>query len=404
MPGLGQATELDNIWDVLDREVARGLLPGFVAIVGRRDRVWSHVGGVRNVETREPMTQDTVFAVASIGKPITAVSALMLVQDGVLGLDTPVDPWLPELADRRVLRQLDGDIEDTVPAERSITLRDLLTLRMGLGLVLADPDTTPIAARIDELGIGPSPVRFPEDSDAFMSRLGSLPLVHQPGERWLYHTGLDAAGILVGRASGMSLADFQRERIFVPLGMTDTGFYGPSDRLTTIHWRISEDSSRPEWGLAEPDAFAEPPVFEAGGEGHVSTASDFLAFGRFLLDGGTAGGRRLLAADLVAEMLTDQLTPEQKAASPWLDENFWLTHGWGLGVAVRTAPAKAKGRFGWWGGLGATFWCDPQTDTVALLFTQRVFTDAEDYRLAETFFESAFAARGEQLRASPSYS
>lgn len=129
------------------------------------------------------MRRDTQFAVASIGKPITAVAALMLAEDGVIGLDDPVDPWLPELADRHVLRTLDSDLDETVPAERPITLRDLLSMRMGLGVILADPKTTPIAERMNDLELSPGPHLFGADADTYMARLGSLPVAHQPGKR-----------------------------------------------------------------------------------------------------------------------------------------------------------------------------------------------------------------------------
>lgn len=313
----------------------------------------------------------------------------MLVQDGVLGLDEPVDRWLPELAAPRVLRQLDGELDDTLPATRAITLRDLLSQRMGLGIIFAD---VPLARQMQALGVAPGPTIFAEDADTFMARLGSLPLAHQPGERWLYHTGLDVAGVLVARASGMSLGEFQRRRIFEPLGMANTGFSGRADQLATQYSPNAETGALELWNSASGDSFAQPPAFEAGGSGHVSTVDDFLAFGRFLLAGGMAGNQRLLSAELVAEMLRDQITPAQKAASPWFPPDFWDTHGWGLGVALRTAPENARGRFGWWGGFGTAFWCDPATDTVAVLFTQRMMTAPDDAAFAETFINAALDA------------
>ena len=389
LPLPAAAAALDDLRQRLDRAVAAGEVPGLVALIGRGGEVWTHVAGVRDLESGAPMRRDTVFAVASIGKPVTAVSALMLVEDGVVGLDDPVDPWLPELANRRVLRRLDGPLDETVPAERAITLRDLLTMRMGLGAVSADPAAVPIARRMQELGVAPGPRLFGEDADAFMARLGEMPLVHQPGTRWLYHTGLDVAGVLIERAAGMSLGAFQRDRIFVPLGMADTGFHGPAERLATTYWRSALTGEFEVWNAASGTSFANPPPFEAGGGGQVSTVDDFHAFGRFLLDGGMAEDRRLLSAELVAEMLTDQITAEQKAASPWFPPDFWDSHGWGLGVALRSDPA-ARGRFGWWGGFGTTFWCDPAIDTVAILFTQRMMGGPDDTALPEAFLAAAF--------------
>lgn len=392
LPARASAEPFEALRRRLDQAVTEGDVPGLVALVGRGQDVWTHAAGVRDLESGSPMTRGTVFAVASIGKPITAVAALMLVEDGVIGLDDPVDPWLPELADRKVLRALDADLDDTVPAERPITLRDLLSLRMGLGVFLADPADTPIAARMQELGLAPGPRIFGEDADSFMTRLGSLPLAHQPGTRWLYHTGLDVAGVLVARASGMSLEAFQTERIFAPLGMTQTGFSAPADTLATTYWRDPETGAFDVWNPASGAGFAEDPPFESGGGGQLSTVDDFHAFGRFLLDGGVADGQRLLSETLVDEILTDQITPEQKAASPWFPEDFWDTYGWGLGVALRTAPQAARGRFGWWGGFGTSFWCDPATDTVALLFTQKMMAGADDTALFDDFGAAVFPA------------
>ncbi|MDD7970832.1 serine hydrolase domain-containing protein [Roseinatronobacter alkalisoli] len=383
------ASPFDNLRSALDQAVTTGRVPGLVALVARGPDVWTHVAGVRDLDSGAAMQRDTLFAVASIGKPLTAVAALMLVQDGVLDLDEPVDRWLPELAEPQVLRQMDGALDDTLPATRAITLRDLLSQRMGLGIVFAD---MPLTRQMQALGVAPGPMIFGEDADTYMARLGSLPLAHQPGEAWLYHTGMDVAGVLVARASGMSLGEFQRRRIFAPLGMADTGFSGPADRLATQYSPNAETGALEHWNSASGEGFAQPPAFEAGGGGQVSTVDDYLAFGRFLLAGGMAGDQQVLSAELVNEMLRDQITPAQKAASPWFPPDFWDTHGWGLGVALRTAPENARGRFGWWGGFGTAFWCDPATDTVATLFTQRMMTAPDDAAFAEAFINAAFDA------------
>lgn len=267
---------------------------------------------------------------------------------------------------------------------------------MGLGAVFADPARSPLLRRMAELEVAPGPRLFGHPAEAYMRRLGTLPLVHQPGERWLYHTGLDVAGVLIARASGMSLGAFQRRRIFEPLGMVDTGFFVPpenADRLATCYWRNPETGQLDVWNPASGAGFTEPPRFEAGGGGHVSTVDDFLAFGRMLLGRGVYRGRRILAEESVAAMLTDQITPEQKAASPFLP-GFWDTHGWGLGIALTTAPdaiSPVPGRFGWWGGFGTTFWVDPATETVALLFTQRMMGGPDDTAMSEAFLKQAFA-------------
>jgi CubicO group peptidase (beta-lactamase class C family) len=384
----------DQVDSTLAAHVESGGVPGAVALIARGEAVHVHVEGVRDVENGAPMERNTIFAVASIGKPLTAVAAMILVEDGVLGLDDPVDPWLPEIADRRVVRSLDSDLDHTVPADRPITLRDLLTMRMGLGAVFADPAGSPLLQRMAELGLAPGPRLFGHPPDEYMRRLGSLPLVHQPGERWLYHTGLDVAGVLIERASGMSLGEFKRARIFEPLGMVDTGFSVPADqsgRLATAYWRDPATGELQVWNPASGESFAEPPPFEAGGGGHVSTVDDYLAFGRMLLGGGEYRGRRILSETSIAEMLTDQITADQKAASPFVP-GFWDTHGWGLGIAIVTAPdsiSAVPGRFGWWGGFGTTFYVDPHTDTVAILFTQRMMGGADDTALSDQFLAIA---------------
>jgi CubicO group peptidase (beta-lactamase class C family) len=390
-------TGFARIGAALDDAVAAGAVPGLVALVARGGTVHVHAAGVRNLETGAPMQRDTIFAVASIAKPLTAAAALLLVEDGVLGLDEPVDRFLPELANRRVIRSLERPLDDTVPAARPITLRDLLTMRMGLGAVFADPATSPLLQRMAELELAPGPRLFRHGPDGFMRRIGTLPLVHQPGERWLYHTGLDIAGVLVARASGMSLGAFQRRRLFAPLGMTDTGFFAPPEkagRLATVYWRDRGSGRLAVWNPASGASFAEPPAFEAGGGGHVSTVDDFHVFGRMLLDRGTYRGRRILSEASVAAMLTDAITPAQKSASPFFP-GFWDTHGWGLGIGLVTAPdaiSQRQGRFGWWGGFGTSFWCDPATDTVALLFTQRMMASADDAALGNEFLRCALAA------------
>ena len=188
-------------------------------------------------DSGEPMRRDTIFRIASVTKPIMAAAAMILVEECVLRLDDPVDELLPELADRQVLRTLDSPLDDTVPANRPITLRDLLTFRLGLRAVFAPPGTYPIQQAMEEAGSSPmcrggSCRRFRPMSSC--RRYGSLPLLHQPGERWLYNTGSDILGVLIARATGMSLGEFLQERIFAPLGMKDTAFSVPADKLDRL--------------------------------------------------------------------------------------------------------------------------------------------------------------------------
>ena len=222
-------TGIERLRRVLARHVDGGAVPGLVALVDRGGRTEVVCLGARSVGG-PPVTRDTIFRISSMSKPITAVAALMLVEECVLRLDDPVDDLLPELAGRRVLTRLDAPLYDTVPAERSITVRDLLTFTMGFGQVMADPAEVPVVAAADERAIGmgpPDPAGTPAP-DEWLRRLGELPLMSQPGRRWAYHVPMEVLSVLIARAAGMPLSRFLAERVFGPLGMTDTGFSVPA--------------------------------------------------------------------------------------------------------------------------------------------------------------------------------
>src|SRR6266852_7789012 len=212
---------LGRMHDVMAGYVERGEVPGLVTLVSRRGEVHVDVIGTRALADRAPMRRDTIFRISSMTKPITAAATMILVEECKLRLDEPVDHWLPELAERKVLKRLDGPLDDTVPANRPITVRDLLTFRMGFGQMMAPPNAYPIlkAANEQQIGMGPpSPDMLPAP-DEWIRRLGQLPLMHQPGEKWMYNTGSDVLGVLIARASGQPLETFLRERLFEPLGM-----------------------------------------------------------------------------------------------------------------------------------------------------------------------------------------
>jgi CubicO group peptidase (beta-lactamase class C family) len=340
------------------------------------------------------MRRDTIFRIASMTKPITAAAMMMLVEESRIGLDDPVERWLPELASRRVLRRIESPIDDTVPAARPITLRDLLTFRFGLGAVMAMPGTYPIQAAMAELGVAPGHEQVAAAPDDYMRRIGRLPLIHQPGERWMYHTGADILGVLIARIAGVRLADFLRERIFAPLRMRDTGFSVPDaaiGRLATCYARDPKSGDLTVWDAARGGRYANPPVFPSL---LVSTADDFLAFGRMLLQRGRHADVRILAPASIALMTTDHLTPEQKAASAFFP-GFWDTKGWGFGGAVvtRRDPSGAKpGSYGWSGSFGTNFIVDPAADMVAILLVQRLMRGPDDGALNEEFLTLVYQA------------
>jgi CubicO group peptidase (beta-lactamase class C family) len=330
-------------------------------------------------------------------KPITAAATMILVEECRLRLDEPVDRLLPELAGRTVLRRLDGPLDDTVPANRPITVRDLLTFRMGFGQMLAPPDAYPIlkAASEQQIGMGPpSPATTPAP-DEWLRRFGTLPLMHQPGEKWMYNTGSDMLGVLIARASGQSLETFLRERIFAPLGMEDTGFSVPAaktDRFATSYWTDPKTGTLAIFDEAEGGQWSRPPAFPSGAAGLVSTIDDYFAFGQMMLNKGRHNGERILSRPAVELMTTNQITPEQKAETGvFLSDN----RGWGFGMSVVTQRddlSAVPGRYGWDGGLGTSWASDPSEEMVAILLTQYAMGSPSAPAIYQDFWTSAYQA------------
>jgi CubicO group peptidase (beta-lactamase class C family) len=370
------SARLARMHAALARHVESGQIPGLVALVHHRGREYVETIGSLAFDSKVPMRRDTICRLASTTKPITAVSAMILVEECKVRLDEPVDEWLPELKGRKVLRTIESSLDDTVPAKRPITLRDLLTFRSGYGEVAFIAPTCPLQKALAEARLPLSEWPFAGTPDEFMKRLGNLPLAHQPGERWLYHMGAEILGVLIARVSGKSLGAFLHERIFEPLGMTDTGFQVPEakvDRLPTCYGRDMVTGKLVVLDEARGGHAARPPVFESGAGGLVSTVDDLLAFGRMMLGNGTYGGQRILSRPTIELMTMDHITPEQKAASPFF-ENFWKTRGWGLGLSVvtgRNALADVPGRFGWDGAFGTSWYVDPKEEMIGIFMTQR---------------------------------
>jgi CubicO group peptidase (beta-lactamase class C family) len=396
--GLSRA-RLDRMHHVMTGYVERGEVPGLVTLVSRRGEVHIDAIGMMAVGSNDPMVRNTIFRISSMTKPITAVATMILVEECKLRLDEPVDRLLPELAERKVLKRLDGPLDDTVPANRPITVRDLLTFRMGFGQMMAFPDAYPIlkAANEQQIGMGPpSPSAMPAP-DEWIRRLGSLPLMHQPGEQWMYNTGSDVLGVLIARASGQPFETFLRERIFEPLGMKDTSFSVPAaslDRLATSYWTNFETGALGIYDEARDGQWSRPPAFPSGAGGLVSTIDDYLAFGQMMLNHGKHGSERILSRPTVETMTTDQLTPEQKALSGLVSGDF-DSNGWGFGVSVvtrRDDVAAVPGRFGWDGGMGTSWYSDPREGMVTILMTQRAWTSPSPPNVCLDFWTLAYQA------------
>lgn len=380
---------LERVRDVLEGYVRRGEVPGAIALVSR--------GGQTHVEQAGDVGPDTIFRISSMTKPITAVAAMILVEECVLRLDDPVDDHLPELSSRQVLTRLDAPLRDTVPAVRQVTVRDLLTFTFGLGFgagMFGPPGSVPIMDALNSLGQGaPAPAKVAAP-DEWMRKLGELPLAYQPGERWLYNTGSDVLGVLIARASGQSFEDFLRERVFTPLGMADTGFSVPSgDRLTP---QLATDFSTGRTVVYDPPEgqWTAPPAFPSGAGGLVSTIGDYAAFAAMLLGGGTYRGARILSRPSVSLLTSDQLTTGQRAVSGMSPGDF-DDMGWGFGVSVvtrRTSLYHSPGTYGWSGGLGTTWYNDPAEDLVTLLMTQRAWTSHLPPPICRDFWTTSYAA------------
>jgi len=364
---------MSELRDVLQKHVTNGSLPGAVGLVAHRDEVDVQVAGFLDVDETAPMTRDSIFRIASTTKPIIAAATMMLVGDSRIALDDSVDRWLPELASPSVVRKPEAAVDDVVPAVRPITVFDLLTFCSGHGFP-SDFSLPAVALLFEDLMQGSPVDQPPLDPDAWMAALSRIPLLHQPGEAWLYNTGSEILGVLIARVSNTPLPEFLAERVFEPLAMVDTGFDVPAskrDRLTSSY------DPKSDGGLELSDApdgnWASPPAFPSGAGGLVSTADDLHAFARMVLDEGTANGRRLLTPTAVQQMITDHLTQAQRDASTLFLEG----QGWGFGGSVDVAdvdPWNVLGRYGWVGATGTAWYVTPSTGAISILLTQRSMT------------------------------
>ncbi|MEV7152466.1 serine hydrolase domain-containing protein [Streptomyces sp. NPDC093084] len=369
----------------LRRRVEDGTVPGAVGLVARGADVEAVAVGNAGAEGSAPMARDSIFRIASITKPVTAAAVLMLVDEGRIGLEDPVAEWLPELAKPMVVRTPHSPVDDVVPAARQVTVEDLLSFRAGWGL--PSDFSLPAARALFEVQDHSRPFGDWPDPDTWLGLLAGVPMLHQPGEAWLYGTSSALQGILAARVSGRALPDLLSERIFEPLGMRDTGFEVPAskrDRFTSSYAPAQDGTLR----LTDtPDGdYARVPRFASGGGGLVSTADDWLAFARLLLNAGSApDGRRLLSATSVSRMTTNHLTASQRERAALFLEG----QGWGYGGQVDVAPAdpwNVPGRYGWVGGTGTTAHLVPATGTVTVLMTQVAMTGPTPNPLMREFW------------------
>jgi CubicO group peptidase (beta-lactamase class C family) len=363
--------KLERVGAYIRQEIAAGTMPGAVILIEQHGHpVYFESFGVRDLDSRRPMTADTIFRIYSMSKPITSVAAMMLVEDGKLALDDPVAKYIPAFANVKVgVEKADESGKPALalePLDRPITVEDLLRHTSGLTYgFYGNSAVRRIYANSD---------MFDGDFDnaTFAERLARLPLAEQPGTRWDYGHSTDVLGRVIEVVSGQSLFQFEKQRLLDPLGMTDTAFY------------VADAAKRPR--IAEPmpdDRFVTPVAgirdpmvprrWESGGAGMVGTIGDYARFAQMLLNGGTFEGRRYLKAETIALMTSDHIGPETKIARDY----FYFpgaSAGFGLGFAVRTSPYPGTswplGEYRWDGIEGTFFFIDPKDDMFVIFMVQ----------------------------------
>jgi CubicO group peptidase (beta-lactamase class C family) len=354
----------DPVWRSIEDAVAAGRAPGIVAGIRYRGETEIFATGVVAVGSPDRMTEATPFRIASLSKMVLGALAASMMSDGLFDLEDPVDTWLPELASPRVLLRADGPLDETVAAERPITIEHLLTLTHGLGLIFEE---TPLSTAMLNAGVAASAIPPQLTADEFLARVGQLPLLHQPGERWMYNMGCDILSALLPRITGESLLELLQLRIFAPAGMTGTSF--TATNLPTEY--VGTDKGLEEFGDIA-GIFEREPPFQTLAGGLISTVPDYLRFLSALADG------RLIPDDLRTAMTSDQITPAQRKGTDLLlgPGTSW---GWDAGVIISgTKPGASVGSYGWTGGTGTSAFVDPSHDLLGAVFTQRMMAGPRD--------------------------
>ena len=370
------SSRLDRVADYLKEYVDSGKLPGYLVVVSRCGQpAYLHRYGLRDVEAQAPVKEDTIFRIYSMSKPITSVAAMSLYERGVFQLDNPVSAFIPELKGLEVFQAGDRDHYRTVPAEREMTIRDLLTHTSGL--TYGFMNIHPVDAMYRARGVEGS--RSKGTLKGMVEKLGELPLLFSPGTRWSYSVATDVLGYLVEVLSGMTLDAYLAEHIFAPLGMTDTSFFVPPDKVP----RFSANYDYHAGGIRLADSpmdspYCRPASFLSGGGGLVSTASDYLRFTHMLRNKGVLNGERILGRKTVEFMTINHLPNNndlgsmgQKVFSEMPSDGI----GFGLGFSVVLDPAKGNiigspGEYAWGGAASTAFWIDPVEDLSVIFLTQ----------------------------------
>ena len=352
-----------------------GTWAGVVTLVEVGDERHVDAVGVADLSTGEALADDAVFRIQSMTKAVSATATLQLIERGHLALDDAVDRWLPELAERKVLRTPTSPLDDVVPATGPITVEHLLNCRSGYGAIFADPADSPIMTEMNRRGVSPGGEPFSIGADEWLARFADLPTIHQPGEGWRYHTSYELLGILLSRVVGQPLDDVLGRAVFQHLAMADTGLWarpGQAHHLVAAY-RADDDGRLVEAEPAKSGFYAAEPPFDISHGELVSTVHDYARFARMLINGGTLDGEQLLTAASVAAMTTDQV-PESCKTDDAFFPGFWNHNGWGYGVGTSTDPGRPF--YGWDGGYGTTFFNDPSRDLTAVMMPQLEYGEA----------------------------
>jgi CubicO group peptidase (beta-lactamase class C family) len=354
----------------VNAEIARDQLPGAVLAIARRGKlVYFETFGSRDKAAGTPMTADAIFNIASMTKPMTAVAALQLYEQGRLLMDDPLDKYFPKFANMQVavLNAGKDAIVERVPAARKITIQDLF--RHTSGLIYGGRGTTAVHKLYPDGSTGPASTMTGAE---FLDRLSGLPLLHQPGTVWDYGYGLDVLGLVVEQLTEQSLGQYLQEHVFKPLGMVDTSFRVPADKTARYAKALPNDplTGRPQNLMA----LTRPLKFECGGGCAVSTAGDYLRFALMLMDHGRLGDSSIIGRKTVEYMLSNQLTPDMRNLIGNADPTR-ADYGFGLGLAVRTTPGAARmmgsvGDFNWPGASGTNWWADPREQLAVVWMAQ----------------------------------
>lgn len=370
------SARLNRIGKAMQSYVDERKLAGLITMIARRGQVLHfECFGMMDIEAGKSMQSDTIFRIHSMTKPITSVAVMMLYEQGDFQLKDPVSRFIPGFKDLRVfVKATESGLELAEP-EREVTMQDLLTHTSGL--VYGDPEGSPVEAAVWQADREAEKVAPDETLEEWIQRLVRLPLAHQPGSKWHYGLSTDVLGCVVEVISGLAFDTFLEQRIFSPLGIVDTGFYVPQEKISRLAtmYGPAEGGGLQIMDTPETSKYSKPKRFLSGGGGLVSTASDYMRFAQMLLNGGEMNCVRLLSRETVKLMTTNHLSDELIPIQLDPLTSYLEGHGFGLGFAVITNVAQS-GMYGsegsyWWGGAANTFfWVDPREKLIGLIMPQ----------------------------------